>query len=64
MSSIQEQRIKNWDVEEKINFILQKRPCFCYLSVNTVRIKFLSFLIAYSMRTNAVSSGGNSVAEF
>lgn len=28
MSSIQEQRIKNWNVEEKINFTFQKKTFF------------------------------------
>ena len=37
MCRIQKQRIKNWNVEEKINFTFQKRPCLCYLSVNTFR---------------------------
>lgn len=63
MCSIQEQRIKNWNVEEKINFTFQKRPCLCYLSVNTFRRKCISFLITYSVRTNAVSSDANFMVE-
>ena len=63
MCRIQKQRIKNWNVEEKINFTFQKRPCLCYLSVNTFRRKCISFLITYSVRTNTFSSDANFMVE-
>lgn len=64
MSSIQERRIKNWNVEEKISFTFQKKTFFCcYISVNTFRIKFLTFLITCFIRTNAVDSDASSLVE-
>ena len=63
MCSMQEQRTKNWNVEEKVNFTFQKRPCLCYLSVDTFRGKCISFLITYCVRSNAVSSDTNFMVE-
>ena len=64
MSSSQEKRIKNQNVEERQFHFSEEALFFKYISVNTFRINFLSFLITCSITTNVVSSDANFMVEF